>query len=416
MQRLLFVNRYFYPDHSATSQILSDLAMHLAAIGHEVHVVTSRQIYDDPHAALSPEETVKNLRVHRVASTRFGRSSMIGRAADYVSFYRSVSDRLTRLARSGDLIIAMTDPPLVSLVAAAAARRTGAALINWLQDLYPEVAVELEVPLLRGPVAAAVTALRDRSLRSAATNVAVGELMEQRLRTRGVPPEQVDVVPNWCDDEDIRPLATAQNPLRRQWGLDGKFIVGYSGNLGRAHEFDTVLGAAECVRDDARMIFMMIGGGSRFGELKQAVRARRLDHLFRFLPYQDRNILPHSLALPDVHWLSLRPRLEGLLVPSKFYGIAAAGKPIIVIGAVDGELAKLVRRYDCGAVIVPGDVAALVATLSRFADAPDAVAATGARARRMLEAHFRRQQGLRRWGALLQRLDRSVHPWPHASD
>jgi colanic acid biosynthesis glycosyl transferase WcaI len=405
MRRLIFVNRYFFPDHSATSQILSDLAIHLAATGREVHVVTSGQIYDDPHASLPDHEIVNEVRVHRVASTRFGRGTLAGRSIDYLSFYRSVRRRLLDIARQGDLIVAKTDPPLVSLVAMAAARRNGAGLINWLQDLYPEIAVELGVPLLRGPLAAGLAELRNRSLRRAEANVAVGRLMGERLEALGAPHARVHVIPNWCNDDDIRPMSPEENPLRREWALDGKFVLGYSGNLGRAHEFDTVLAAAERLRGDGRIVFVTIGGGNRFDELERIVKGRGLDASFRFMAYQERKVLAYSLGVPDVHWLSLQPKLEGLVVPSKFYGIAAAGKPIIVISGKNGELARLVQHHDCGVVIEPGDGAGLAATVLRLSNAPEAVAGMGVRSRQMLEANFCRQMAFERWRRLLEELD-----------
>ena len=257
-----------------------------------------------------------------------------------------------RLARREDIIVAETDPPLISVVAMAAARRSDARLVNWLQDVYPEVAVELGVPFVRGPVAAALAALRTRSLQQAAATVVVGDLMRERNSIlRHSARRGIHTIPNWCDDEDIRPVANAHNPLREAWGLENKFVVGYSGNLGRAHEIGTVLSAAAQLRGDPRMLFLMIGGGKLFDELMRAVAARRLESLFRFVPYQDKTALKYSLTLPDMHWISLRPELEGLIVPSKFYGIAAAGKPMIVIGAADGELGRLVRQHACGVVI-----------------------------------------------------------------
>src|ERR1700676_2324631 len=141
MKRIFFVNRYFFPDHSATSQILSDLAFHLAAAGRDVHVVTGRQIYDDPKASLPDRETINGVNVHRVSSTQYGRGALAGRAIDYLSFYRSVRARLMEIARPGDVVIAKTDPPLTSVVALNVTRRSGAHLINWLQDVYPETAV-----------------------------------------------------------------------------------------------------------------------------------------------------------------------------------------------------------------------------------------------------------------------------------
>jgi colanic acid biosynthesis glycosyl transferase WcaI len=405
MRRLIFINRFFAPDHSATSQILSDLAFDLAGAGREVHVVTSRQIYDDPKSALPERETINGVDVHRVASTGFGRAALIGRSIDYVSFYRSVSHCLSGLVRPGDIVIAKTDPPLMSVVARPVARRNGARLVNWLQDIYPETAVELGVPFMRGPVAASLAALRNATLREAAATVVVGDLMARKVKTLGAPAERIHVIPNWCNDDDIQRVAPADNPLRQEWNLADKFVLGYSGNLGRAHEFATVLAAAERLRGEPRVAFLMIGGGKRFAELSAAVKARGLSGAFRFLPYQARTLLSYSLGAADAHWVSLDPRLEGLMVPSKFYGIAAAGKPIVVIGDPNGELAQLVRRNDCGFAIAPGDSEALTAALRQLLDAPQAVSEMGDRARKMLDADFTRRRGLARWRRLLDQLD-----------
>jgi colanic acid biosynthesis glycosyl transferase WcaI len=405
MRRLIFINRFFAPDHSATSQILSDLAFDLAGGGREVRLVTSRQIYDDPKAALPERETINGVDVHRVASTEFGRAALIGRSIDYVSFYRSVRRCLDELVRRGDIVIAKTDPPLMSVVARPVARRNGARLVNWLQDIYPETAVELSVPFMRGPVAASLAALRNVTLREAAATVVVGDLMARKVEALGAPAECVHVIPNWCNDEDIRLVPNADNPLRQEWNLADKFVLGYSGNLGRAHDLETVLGAAERLRDEPRVAFLMIGGGKRFDELSAAVQARGLAGAFRFLPYQARTLLSYSLGAADAHWVSLDPRLEGLMVPSKFYGIAAAGKPIVVIGDPDGELGRLVQGNACGFAIAPGDSDALTAALRQLLDAPQTVSEMGMRARQMLDAQFTRRQGLARWRRLLDQLD-----------
>ena len=239
MKRVFFLNRYFFPDHSATSQILSQLAFHLAESGRDIHVITSQQIYDNPGARLPAHEVVRGVTIHRVSGTQFGRSALLGRAIDYLAFYVGARRALIAMANRGDIIVPMTDPPLLSIVGMHAARRRGAHLVNWLQDIYPEVAIELGVPLIKGPVAGLLSYLRNASLNAADANVVVGERMAEKLRTFGVASDRVHVIPNWCDDEQIMPVAAGENPLRSKWQLDDKFVVGYSGNLGRAHEFDT---------------------------------------------------------------------------------------------------------------------------------------------------------------------------------
>jgi colanic acid biosynthesis glycosyl transferase WcaI len=228
--------------------------------------------------------------------------------------------------------------------------------------------------------------------------------MAEKITARGVPPDRIRVIQNWCDDQQIIPVAHANNPLRCEWGLEDKFVVGYSGNLGRAHEFKTVLDASERLRENPRIIFMFIGGGHLREELVQAVKQRGVDRQFRFFPYQKQEMLSSSLSAADIHWLSLRPELEGLIVPSKFYGIAAAGRPMIAITAPDGEIAQVVAQHECGLVIPPGNADALASALMALSADPKRVAQLGRNARAMLQARFTCQHALDRWQRVLENI------------
>jgi colanic acid biosynthesis glycosyl transferase WcaI len=189
--------------------------------------------------------------------------------------------------------------------------------------------------------------------------------------------------------------------LRREWKLEDKFVVGYSGNLGRAHEFDTVLAAAERLKSNPKIIFLCIGGGHLMKRLAECVRERNLGS-FRFMDYQDQSTLGLLLCVPDVHWISLLPQVEGLIVPSKIYGIAAASRPVIAICDKDGEIARLVEQHQCGDVVEPGNPDALVNLILRLPADTAMRAEMGRHARAMLDAHFTRRQALERWRDLLQ--------------
>src|SRR5947207_3139026 len=168
--RVVFINRFFYPDHSATSQMLSDLAFHLAEREWSVGVITSRQRYDDPRARLASHENIGGVDVRRIWSTRFGRGSLPLRAIDYATFYISAFFAIRR--ERDAIIVALTDPPLISVVAALASR----CLVNWLQDVFPEVATALGIR-----VPSVLKKMRDWSLRRAKVNVAIGDVMAQRV-------------------------------------------------------------------------------------------------------------------------------------------------------------------------------------------------------------------------------------------
>jgi glycosyltransferase involved in cell wall biosynthesis len=410
MKRLIVLNRYFFPDHSATSQLLGDLMFYFASAKVDVHVIASQQLYDDPQRQLPVKAIEHGVFIHRVSTTKFGRSGLPGRALDYLSFYCSAYNLMRNLIEPGDTVVAMTDPPLCSILGMQAARKKGAHLVNWLQDIYPEIAVELGVPLFKGPVAFGVSYWRDRSLKSAAVNVVVGQGMAERLAQRGVMPDRIKVIHNWTDDTEIVPIPHKQNQLRKLWGLEEKFVVGYSGNLGRAHDFDTILAASERLRDDPRIIFLFIGSGHSLDKLANLVESRGLATSFRFVPYQERAVLKYSLGVPDLHWLSLKPELEGLIVPSKFYGIAAAGRPTIAITATDGEIANLVRDHHCGRVIEPGDGEKLAATILELSRNPEQLATMGRNIRAMLDAQFTRRAAFKRWSAVLDEVGITLNP------
>jgi colanic acid biosynthesis glycosyl transferase WcaI len=397
--KIIFLNRYFYPDHSATSQFLGDLAFHLAGRGSEVHVITSRQLYDDPQARLGPRERVRGVQVHRVSTSCFGRMRLPGRGLDYLSFHAAAAARGLQIARPGDVLVAKTDPPLLSVAAAAVAKLRRAVLVNWLQDVFPEVAMALGMRGLGKPVGPWLRKLRNTSLRSAAVNVAVGERMGRQVsHSTGRP---VRVIHNWADGEEVRPIAARDNPLREAWGLRDRFVVGYSGNLGRVHEYRTVLEAAERLADVDRIVWLFIGDGLQRDALEQEARRRGLAKML-FRPYQPRGKLAQSLSVPDVHLISLRPEAEGLVVPSKFYGIAAAGRPALFVGDPSSELALELQREGFGYAVPTGEAGMLASRIRALAHAEGLAAQMGARARSVFERRWDRPLAMAAWGELLQ--------------
>ena len=416
--RLIFVNRFFYPDYSATSQMLTDLAFGLVEKGVDVTVITSRLRYDEPKAHLTPRETTNGVRVERIWTSRFGRSGLLFRTIDYLTFYLSAAWILARTSRRGDIVIAMTDPPAFSIVAALVARGRGARVVNWLQDMFPEVAEALDVGKGSSSILFAILrALRNVSLRSATMNVAIGVLMAERLLKLGVSRDRIVVVPNWADIDAVRPVPAEENGLRIDWNLTGKFVIAYSGNLGRAHDTETLLGAIEATArpspENSEIRWLFIGGGARYAHLKRETKRRGCNNV-GFYPYQPRERLAESLSVADVHVVSLRPALEGLIVPSKFYGIAAAGRPALFIGCPDGEIARLIAQYGCGEAIALGDLGALAEAVRVMARDWKQCRDMGERARVMCEENFDKAKAITAWYQLIESVALSAFATPGA--
>ncbi len=407
--KIVFVNRYFHPDQSATSRILSDLAFRLAGLGVSVTVVTSRQLYGDPAARLAPNEVVRGVTVHRVATATRGRSNLAGRTVDYATFYVAAGIKLLQILLRGDVVVAKTDPPLVSIPVGTAARWKRAVFVNWLQDLFPEVAGILAPNLIPGWLAGWLATWRDHHLRKASMNIVLGRRMQSRLRTRGIDDSRITEIPNWSDPGEIVPLASEASGTRTTLGLTGKFVVGYSGNFGRAHEFDTLLGAARLLEADRDFAFLMTGAGAKRGGLQEAVRRQGLSG-FVFQDFQPPDRLSDSMAAADVHLVSLLPALEGLIVPSKIYGILAAGRPAIFIGDTGGDVAALLSEHDCGIAVSAGDSRTLASQLRSLRRDPKRIESMGRRARELAVSRFTGERAAVEWLKLLHRVAPQVCP------
>ncbi len=366
--RLIFANRFYWPETPATGQLLTDLAEGLAGRGHAVIVLTSTG--NDGGMPLPAAENRNGVSIVRLRGTRWHKLGLLGKACDYASFYTAVLWRAWREVRTGDTLVALTDPPLLGIGLAAVARVRGAALVHWAQDIYPEIAIQLAglKPL------ALLRPLRDTSWRRARTVVTLGDDMAATVRRAGVPADRVAVIPNWAP-VGLAPVPSEERDAqRRAWGLEGKFVVAYSGNLGRVHDLDPVVEAATRLRDRPDIVFLFVGGGARLAELQAAVRSRKLTNV-SFQPAQPRACLARSLASGDLHLVTLLPGCERYVFPSKLYGPLAVGRPVLAVASPDSELARLVTDAGIGVATDGRDSAGLAATIGALADAPARVAA-----------------------------------------
>jgi glycosyltransferase involved in cell wall biosynthesis len=388
--RIVLLNQYYAPAEAATAQFVADLGQRLASEGHRVSVVCSRRSYPDPSCVYPETETINGVFVRRTWTTGFGRNGRLGRMTDYLSFMIGAS-RVLALHREADVLVSLTSPPLVATLGLAAARLQGVPLLCWVMDIYPELAFELGVLSRRSPTGRLLSGLADFTLRRAQGVIALGETMADRLRAAGVP--RVTVVHNWADGDAIRPRPAAGHALRHAWGWKDRFVVLYSGNLGLVHEFDTVLGAAERLRDENRVLFAFVGDGPRRAYVKREVARRGLGNV-EFRPHVARDDLGQSLTAGDVHLVTLREGLAGLVVPSKIYGILAAGRPTLYVGPCEGEVDAIMREGGCGVRVAVGDSAELTAGIRRYLLDEERCNEDGRRARDLFDRRFTKERAL----------------------
>ncbi|MBI2814090.1 MAG: glycosyltransferase family 4 protein [Opitutae bacterium] len=388
--RVIFLNRVCWPSTAATAQLLTDLAEGLAARGREVHVI----------AAGEGPARHNGVTIHRSGGSG-QHGGLLSRAVNYGRYRRAAQRQLAALLHPGDVVVAMTDPPMLGTAIMAVAAARGAKVIHWIQDIYPEI-VTAHFGAWLAPPLWPLRARRDRAWQAAARCVTLGEDMAQMAAASGVPSERVTVVPNWAPRELHVPApAEAVAARRAGWDVTGKFVVAYSGNLGRVHEFTAVLDAAEKLQSQRDIVFLFIGAGARFEQVRHAAKSRGLDNV-RLLPPVPREHLASALAAADAHLVTLKPDFARLVYPSKLAGVLAAGRPGLFVGPVDGEIARLLVKEDCGAAFAATDGAGLAATVARWQADPPLCQHLGRQARAAYEGHFTFEAALAHWEEILR--------------
>ncbi|MCS6915521.1 MAG: glycosyltransferase family 4 protein [Myxococcales bacterium] len=405
--RILIINQYYYPDIAATAQLCADLAEDLVRRGHQVTVVAGTAAYRIAHDGGQPLPSVhlrlrdehRGVRIVRVPMPPLGGEGLAGRALGFVAFLAGALVRVLTEERP-DVVMALSTPPLVAALGLVLQALRGCRLVYWVQDVYPDLAIRLGVMRSDGAAARLLAALSQQICQRADLIVALDVAMAARLRSHGAPPERIHVVDNWCDATEVVPQAPEDNPLRRSLGLGATFTVGYAGNLGRGHDFTTVLSAL--LRLDQEPIeWLFIGDGPQRAWVQEQARGLSRVH---FLPPQARCRLRDVLTAGDVGLVTLEAGLDGLLVPSKLYGLLAAGRPVLYVGPPAGRVAELLREEEIGESVRNGDVAGLIAAVRRLGANPTLRARMGQRARALFEQAFTRELATARHAALLERI------------
>ncbi len=394
--RLLVLNQYYWPGIEATAQLLTDLCEALAD-EYDIRVLTG-MLYGHE---LLPHRVVRNgVEIVRVHSTAFERSSIGLRGLNYASYLGSTLAAALTGPRP-DLVLTMTDPPMIGDIGLAVSKRFGVPLLVISEDVFPEIATKLrrlENPVLVGVLRQLVRLYLKRADRV----VAIGETMRQRLEAKGAPGDRLRVIPNWIDTASITPQEH-DNEWKRAQKLAGRFVVMHSGNVGHAQDLDTLVRATTFLRDLDDLAVVIVGFGARHAEI-QSLAARLETDGVRFLPYQPRELLPLSLAAANLHFVGLARGLSGYVVPSRLYGILAAGRPVIVSADPDSETAQVVTEVGCGVVLPPGRPELVARTIRDAYDGKLDLEEMGRRGREYVTTEADRAVAVGRYRTVLREL------------
>ena len=428
--RVLVLNQFFWPDVAATAQHAFDLARYLRSHGDEVSAIASRSIYGQTGSALPEEEITDGIAIHRITSSVFGKRGVIFRSFDFLFFNVACLFKAVSLPRH-DVVICLTTPPFIALVGIFLRWMKGTRFVFWTMDLYPDVPLAAGV-IKRGSIVHWVFDRLDRfCLRRADLVVVLGRCMRDKVLRNGVDPLKLVTIAPWADPSEVpnvparrfsesmdsavarrvtggeaRPSVVNDNRYRAEWEIGDRFVIEYSGNCGVGHDVSSVCDAMLALRDDDSIRWVIVGGGLAWPRIEEFIRRHQIPNVI-LRPYQPRAHLGDLIALGDAHLVLVADGFEGLLIPSKFYGVMAAGRPTIYIGPEETEVARVIREEECGFVIPNSDPSRLVAAIERLRRDPVTSLSMGLRGRRALERSYSMQLACRRWREQTHALARS---------
>jgi colanic acid biosynthesis glycosyl transferase WcaI len=330
--KILLLNQCFYPDVVSTAQHLSDLAVELAARGHQVTVIAGDRGYDDPTIRFPRRETWKMIRIVRIPVLALGKTARWRRALSFGSFLATCSLRLLQSERF-DVILSLTSPPLISVLGSLFSQLKGGRFLFWVMDLNPDEAIIAGWLKERSMSAIILGRCLHYSLRHASGIVVLDRFMKERLRKKGIASDRIIVLPPWSHDDWVRYDAEAREEFRSKHDLKNKFVVMYSGNHSPCHPLDTLLEAARRLSGRTDLAFCFIGGGTEQTKVRAFAEHHHLTNV-RCLPYQPLSALSGSLSAADVHAVVMGDPFPGIVHPCKIYNILSIGKPVIYIGPV----------------------------------------------------------------------------------
>ena len=382
---ILLLNEYFPPDTSATAKMAATVVQTLAQ-RHRVTVLAGRPSYDPseyhPYYLLR-REVRGNVVVERVGSTAYPRFQMRRRVSNYLSYLSLAMPRALMIR--ADVIMAMTDPPVVGIAGALVAKLSGRPFVYNIRDLYPDMALggELVRPSrwMEG-----WEKLHRRALRRAARVIVLGEDMRDRIIAKGVDPARVVIVRDGAAIPESVP--TRDDPVAQEIRCGFPFVVLHAGNLGFYGAWETLIRAARLLENDG-VGFVFVGEGAARPQIEASAGG---SPVVRFLPFRPPQQVPCVLAAGDLHVVTVRRGLEGVVVPSKLYGILAAGRPVLAVAPEGSDVVRIVRRAGCGVAADPDDPAAVAEAVRALCRDPERVADMGKRAREIAPSYDRVRQ------------------------
>lgn len=389
------LSELYYPEETGSGYYITKIAETIARKW-RICVLTVQPTYSARGTKAPTDEIHNNVRIHRCSATALNKDILLFRLLNLLTISVSIFFHALRKIRRHDIVIVITNPPTLPLIASIVCTLRGAKMVLRMEDVYPEVLIASQIINSDSVLVKIINALQKKIYQRSDCILVLGRAMRDLLQEKvNNDTKQIKLITHWAESDQINPQPREENTLLIRLGIQDKFVVQYSGNMGRTHDLESLVECAKILVNHHNIHFLFIGSGAKESWLRKSVFALELRNV-TILPPQPRSELVMLLNACDLAIISFVQGMAGASVPSRMYNIMAAGKPILGVADEASELARVISEENIGWVVAPGSPELIARAISEAQANRQLLQEMSAKARQATVVKYARQIILRK--------------------
>ena len=401
-QQLRVISELYYPEETSTGFFVTGIAEGLAeSKRYEVSVLCAQPTYSQKGVLAPKCESHRGVSIQRLSAPSADNKAFVGRLWNTFSLTVRFAFSMLGFIKRGDIVMVVTNPPSLPLLVGWIAKLKGAVPVLLVHDVYPDVLVPTGITQEGSLLYKGVDLLQRHMLRQMQRIVVLGRDMEERILAKLPTSDRsrFSIIPNWGETDAIHPGSRVNNCVRARHKLNDKFIIQFSGNLGRTHGLEDLIALAQGLKPRTEIHFLVFGWGAGRSWLEATIKELELSNV-TLLPPCEKAELGNYLTACDLFFMPFKKGMEGISVPSRLYNVMSAGNPVLAITGSASELAQVVDEESMGWVVDPGDVDSMIAVVEEAVLRPEQLAVMCENARGALETKYTRECVVQRFAEL----------------
>lgn len=396
-KRLIILSEHYYPEDISTGYFLTGLAEGLSGKNIEVIVICSEPKYREKKLKFESIELHNGVKIRRINTPFENKNNILKRIGNIIIQTWRINRELKKIISSKDKIMVVTNPPTLPWIVSLQKTVHKNERYLLIHDVYPDVLVPTGLMSEKNIIFRLINKIQKKTIRSFGTIIVLGRDMKNLIEKKiGDSDSKISIIENWGDPKSINMLPREGNTLREKFSLQEKFIIQFSGNLGRTHGINDFISLAKFFSDDERFHFLVFGDGSGKKMIEKSISDGSLNNV-TLLPSCKREELEMYLNACDLFFLALKKGMEGISVPSRLYNVMAAGNPILAVASHNSELGIVVREEKIGWVVNEGELLSMINVLNEAFSNSNELYQMRIRARNALETKYCKHHAIKKY-------------------